>query len=225
MNTPPPTVKRLSNTAKYDVIPQAIFWRSIQCFALNPQKNEDELDVFLVASFVIGNHVNFDLRRYDGHPQATVTVYIPSEIVDPDEIDEVLELVIAGLRVPPSGIAWKHGEAFEFGHLPRHIEDRLLEREARLLALKIAAEGKDFEATTDYIKNRVPELVPLTSKDLEPSRSRPREKLWQQIVGNVISHRGSSKSLFTEGLAERTSNGLRVTELGIAHLKSVGFIS
>lgn len=225
MNIQPPLVHRLNNQAIYDVVPQAIFWRHIQCFAINPDKSEDDLDVYLVASFVIGNHINFDLRHYDGHPAATVTVYLPSNTLDAQEIDVELDMIISGLHVPKSGVAWRRGEDYEFGHLPRRQEDRLFEAEARLLALKIAAECDGFEATTEYVKKRVPELVPLTPKDLQQSASRKNEKLWQQIVGNVISHKEGGRSLFTQGLAVRTANGLKVTDAGLSYLKSVGFLS
>lgn len=225
MTETPPAVRRLAQQALSDVTPQAIFWRDIECFALQPASAEDELDTYLFASFVIGNAVVFDLRQYDGHPKATATVYLPSTILDLTEIEEALRQVIAGLRMPESGIAWRRGQSFEFGHLPRRSDDRLREAEARLLALKIASECNGFSASTEYIKRRVPELVPLTEKDLEQSASRPREKLWQQIVGNVISHNSGKLSIFSQGLAERTSNGLKVTNKGISYLNSIGFFS
>ena len=221
----PPTVRRLSQPALADVTPQAIFWRDIACFALEPDAAEDELDTYLVASFIIGNAVTFDIRHYDGHPKATATVYLPTTTSETNDIEDALRQVVAGLRVPESGIAWRRGENYQFGHLPRRPDDRLREAEARILALKIAAECKDFAASTEYIKQRVPEMIPLTAKDLEQSASRPREKLWQQIVGNVISHKPGNRSIFTQGLAERTINGLKVTDIGISYLNSVGFIS
>ncbi|MDB5683762.1 MAG: hypothetical protein JWM75_1460 [Sphingomonas bacterium] len=225
MKETPPSVRRLSQQALADVTPQAIFWRDIECFALRPDAAEDELDTYLVASFIIGNAVTFDLRHYDGHPKATATVYLPSATSETSEIEEALRQVIAGLRVPETGIAWRRGESFQFGHLPRRKDDRLREAEARILALKIAAECKDYVASTEYIKKRVPELVPLTDKDLEQSASRPREKLWQQIVGNVISHKPGNRSIFAQGLAERTSNGLKITGEGISYLNNIGFFS
>ena len=204
-------VERVEHQSLCDVTPQAIFWRTIQCFAINPQESEDDLDVYLFASFAMGNQISFDLRHYAGHPKSTVTVYLSANTRDPMEIDDTLECVIQGLQVPKTGIAWRRGEDFEFGQLPRQREDRLREKEARLLALKIAAECGGHEATTEHVKKRVPEMVPLTQKDLEQSPSRPREKLWQQIVGNVISHKGTGTSLFSKGLAERTATGLRAT--------------
>ncbi len=223
MKETPPSVRRLAQHPLADVTPQAIFWRDIECFALAPDSAEDELDAYLVASFIIGNAVTFDLRHYDGHPKATATVYLPSATSEAGEIEGALRQVVAGLRVPETGIAWMRGENYQFGHLHRRNDDRLREAEARILALKIAAECKDYTASTEYIKRRVPELVPLTDKDLEQSASRPREKLWQQIVGNVISHKPGNRSIFNQGLAERTSNGLKVTDDGIVYLNNIGF--
>jgi hypothetical protein len=221
----PPSVRRLPQQAISDVTPQAVFWRDIECFAVRPDREEDELDSYLVASFIIGNTISFDIRHYDGHPKATATVYLPSAVSELEEVQEALVEVIAGLQVPETGIAWRRGEPYEFGHLPRQPKDRLREAEARVLALKIAAECNGYSASTEYIKKRVPELIPLTEKDLEQSASRPREKLWQQIVGNVISHKPGNRSIFTRGLAERTSNGLKVSGDGLNYLKSVGFLS
>ncbi len=218
------SVQRQAVPCLADVIPQAILWRTIYCFALEPDHCEDELDNFESASFTIGNQISFDLRHYDGHPDSTVTVYLPMETRAEDEISEAVDLVLSGLEVPETGVAWRRGEDYEFGELPRRREDRLRESEARLLALKIAAECKNFEASTSYIKKRIPEIVPLTDKDLEQSKSRPREKLWQQIVGNVISHSGTSRSIFARGYAMRTNDGIRVTKSGVDYLKSVGFL-
>lgn len=218
-------VRRHKKHCLVDVSPQAIFWRSIECYAVEPERDEDDLDAYLVASFSVGNQLTFDLRHYAGHPPSTVTVYLPVETQSAAEIDVAINLAIDGLQVPETSVAWRRGEEFVFGELPRRDQDRLRENEARLLALKIAAECKDFEATTKYIKKRVPELIPLTPKDLEQSASRPREQLWQQIVGNVISHKKSAKSIFALGLAERTPDGLKVTRQGQSYLKRVGFLS
>ena len=224
MNNSTPPVTRQAVACLPDVIPQAILWRTIYCFALQPDRCEDELDQFDSASFTIGNQISFDLRHYDGHPESTVTIYLPLKTPPEGDITAAVDVVLSGLEVPDSGVAWKRGEPFEFGRLPRRHEDRLRESEARLLALKIAAECKNFEASTTYIKERIPEIVPLTAKDLEQSQSRPREKLWQQIVGNVISHSGSSRSIFARGYANRTKNGIKVTTRGVNYLKSVGFL-
>src|SRR5216683_1835963 len=139
---------------EYEVVPQAIFWRPLSYFATSLREDEDGLDFFRAASFTIDNEINFDLRKYRGHPDYTVTVYL----------------------------------SFEFGSLQRRDEDRLRESEARILALKIAAQCPNHTATTEYIKQQVPKYIPLSKNDLLPSHTRKREALWQQIVGNVVSH-------------------------------------
>jgi hypothetical protein len=99
---------------------------------------------------------------------------------------------------------------------------KLREPEARILALRIAAAQPSHEASTAFIKTEVPKYVELTPADLEPSPSREHEQHWQQIVGNVVSHQDSSTSIFTNGYAERTEDGIRITEKGLIHLKTLG---
>jgi hypothetical protein len=99
---------------------------------------------------------------------------------------------------------------------------RLREPEARILALQIAATFPNHEATTSQIKERVPDYRDFAPADLARSPTRNRERVWQQIMGNVISHQSAATSIFARGLATRTRNGIRVTEKGIEFLKSKG---
>lgn len=99
---------------------------------------------------------------------------------------------------------------------------KLREPEARLLALQIAASFPGHEATTTQIKENVPDYREFSPADLAPSLTRNGESTWQQIIGNVVSHKDSSTSIFARGLATRTKNGIRVTEKGIDFLKSKG---
>jgi hypothetical protein len=99
---------------------------------------------------------------------------------------------------------------------------KLREREARLLALRIAAKFPRHTATTTQIKERIPDYRAFSPADLAPSPTRNGEVMWQQIIGNVVSHQKSRASLFNQGLAERTQDGIRVTEKGIELLKSKG---
>ena len=101
--------------------------------------------------------------------------------------------------------------------------DRLREWEARILALRIAASFPNNEATTSQIKESVPSFVRLTPLDLEPSLTRLNEYKWQQIIGNVISHRKSPTSIFNKGYAIRLDDGVRVTKDGLAFLKMKGY--
>jgi hypothetical protein len=97
---------------------------------------------------------------------------------------------------------------------------KLREPEARLVALKIAASSPNGAISTEDLKKQFPLIRPMSPEDLVPSSTRKNEHRWEQIVGNVISHKNNSTSLFRKGFAERTDVGLRITPLGISFLKS-----
>jgi hypothetical protein len=207
-----------------DVLPQAIFWRPLPYFATTYIENADGLDSFRVITFIIDNGLSFDLRTYRGHPHQTVTVYLPFGMQNLKEIVPAIESVIAETALPKIAVAWRRGWEFEFGSLKRQDADRLREPEARILALKIAARRAGRRATTEYIKQEVPNYYPLSEIDLQRSPSRKNEARWQQIVGNVVSHQQSGSSLFAKGYAIRIPDGLQVTQRGVDYLNSIGFL-
>jgi hypothetical protein len=49
--------------------------------------------------------------------------------------------------------------------------------------------------------------------------------MWQQIVGNVKVHHAGPSSIFSQGWAKRTVDGIKVTDAGLDYLKSIGFSS
>ncbi len=103
--------------------------------------------------------------------------------------------------------------------------DKLREPEARILALQIAATFPSHYASMAQIKREVPNFRKLGDADLKPSPSRPNECMWQQIIGNVVCHKGTGVSIFNRGWADRieSRNSIRVTKNGLAHLKGLGF--
>jgi hypothetical protein len=206
-----------------DVLPQAVFWRSLLYFATSYREDEDGLDNFRVVTFTIDNDLSFDLRTYREHPHQTVTVYLPFKMQILDEILSAIDLVIAETAVPKLAVAWQRGWEFEFGSLKRRDADCLREPEARILALKIAARSPGHSATTEYIKQQVPRYYPLSDIDLRPSPSRKNEARWQQIIGNVISHQKTISGVFAQGYAVRTADGLQVTRNGLDYLNNIGF--
>lgn len=218
------TVRVIKYEPDYDVAPQAIIWRPLKYFTLTFRKGEDGLDEFEGASFTIGNDIRFDLRVYRGHPAFTVTLYLPAEIEDEKRIAEITDIVIEKMIIPLTAVAWRRGQRFEFGApLARQRGDRLHEDEARILVLKIAAQQPRRVATTQFLKKEVPKYIELSPLDRRPSASRPREQLWQQIVGNVISHKGVREGPFAKGYAVKTNDGIAVTPRGMAYLNSIGF--
>jgi hypothetical protein len=207
----------------YDVTPQAIFWRALRYFTTFIREGEDGLDEFQATSFTINNDIRFDLRTYAGHPEFTVTLYLPKNVNDKEEISRVIKVVIKEMVIPKSAVAWQRGEPFTYGDLKRPRADRLRETEARILALKIAAQQPNRAASTKFIKREVPKYTELSEFDRRKSPSRP-EARWRQIVGNVISHWETPAGPFMKGYATRTADGLLVTEKGMAYLNSMGFL-
>lgn len=217
------TIRTLAYEPDYDVAPQAIFWRPLRWFTMVIREGEDDLDTYQGASFAIGNEVSFDLRYYRGHPELTVTLYLPADIEDKDRITKVINTIIEQMFIPLTAVAWRRGWPFQYGKLERPREDRLREWEARIIMLKIAAQQPKRAASTSFLKREVSKYIQLSSADLEQSKSRPNERVYQQVVGNVISHQKSREGPFAKGYANRTIDGLAVTKKGMAYLNSMGF--
>jgi hypothetical protein len=204
---------------EFEVAPHAIFWRPLAYFTMNIRTESDDLDEYEGASFSIGNDIAFDLRKYAGHPNFTVSVYLPMEIENQADIDGIIDRVIKEFALPKSAVSWRRGWDFSSGAVTRNPKDRLRESEAKTLFLKIAALQPKCSVTTAFAKKEVGRFYPLSPADRKPSPTRRREQLWQQIVGNVIVH----KSLFAQGFAEQVRGGLKLTTKGLDYLKSIGF--
>jgi hypothetical protein len=217
-------VRILPYEPDYDVIPQAIIWRPLRFFTNLIRSGTDQLDEYVGASFIIGNDVRFDLRTYAGHPKLTVTLYLPDGIEDQTEISRVIKIVIREIAMPKHALAWQRGDPFKFGELARPRGDKLGESEAGILWLKIASLRPDRTALTEEIKAEARSYREMSPADLVPSTTRKREAMWQQIIGNVISHQNTQIGVFKRGLAVRIKDGLRVTDRGMDHLKSIGFL-
>lgn len=216
-------VKASKYPAEYGVEPHAIMWRMVSSYTTCTYQAEDDLDVYLGASFTIGNACHFSLRKYNGHPANTCTLYLPADILDLKEVVHFVSEIVSALSIPGYAIAWRRGMQFEYGKLDRPANDRLRESEARILALKIACQQPDRYATTEFIKNSIPDYFPLSHIDLRPSGPRYPEPHWEQIVRNVISHKSNPLGPFELGYATRTDDGLQVTDFGADYLKSIGF--
>ena len=206
------------------VVPQAIFSRPIRWFCLNIRIEEDDLDSFEAIGYGLGNALSFEIRHYAGHAHGTSTLYLPFERArDEDDVSADIGSVIRNLLIPLNAVAWRRGERFQHGHLERKLTDRIREPEARILALKIAALQPNRTATTELIKNSIPNFVELSDEDKKPMVKRGGEPRWRQIVGNIVSHQDSPNGPFVKGLARRTRNGLTVTNAGMDYLNSIGF--
>jgi hypothetical protein len=221
------TVRTLKYEPDIDVIPQAIIWRSLRYCTLVVREGQDDLDKYKGASFAIGNDITFDLRVYQGHIHAdvTVTLYLPEDVRDEKRVSEIVSCVINELAIPVSAIAWRRGQKFQFGKLERSPKDRLREREARVLVLKIAASQPERSATIGKLREEVPRYFDLSAADKTRSPSRKNEALWQIVVRNTISsHTTGTQTIFAQGWAKKIAGGLKVTRRGINYLNSIGFL-
>ena len=220
------TVRVLKYELDIDVVPQAIIWRSLRYCTLVVHEGQDDLDKYKGASFAINNDIRFDLRVYQGHIHAdvTVTLYIPEDVQDEKRISEIVSTVIQAMAIPDSAIAWRRGEKFQFGKLERSPEDRLREREARVLVLKIAASQPERSATIGKLREEIPRYFDLSPADKARSPSRKNEALWQIVVRNTMSsHTTGTQTIFAQGWAKKIPGGLKVTRRGMDYLNSIGF--
>jgi hypothetical protein len=220
------TVRALKFEPDIDVVPQAIIWRSLRYCTLVIREGHDDLDKYQGASFAIGNDITFDLRVYQGHIYAdvTVTLYLPEDVRDEKRVSEIVSLVIQEMAIPVSAIAWRRGQKFQFGKLGRSPQDRLLENEARVLVLKIAASQPERSVTIGKLREEVPRYFDLSAADKARSPSR-NEALWQIVIRNTISsHKTGTQTIFGRGWAKKIPNGLKVTRSGMNYLNSIGFL-
>lgn len=70
--------------------------------------------------------------------------------------------------------------------------NRTSEHELALAAMKFLQGQPDQSAKTSEVKRNIPSYVTLTADDRAQSDTRDNEELWQQIVGNIVSHRHDS---------------------------------
>jgi hypothetical protein len=92
---------------------------------------------------------------------------------------------------------------------------RTSEYEYSIAILRYLASLPSGEASVTSLKAKMPNLLPLTQGDMEPSGSRPGELVYQQIVGNIVSHRHDSPDNFVNrGLLGYRPRYLSVTDAG-----------
>ncbi len=92
---------------------------------------------------------------------------------------------------------------------------RTTEVEISEAVLRILSGRPSGEATIAYIKKKIPSVINLTAGDCEQSVTRPNEELWEQLVRNIVSHKGSEGNYIAEGYLTAPSRGkLRITNAG-----------
>lgn len=101
---------------------------------------------------------------------------------------------------------------------------RTSETDIAIAALRVANAQPSGQISTARLKKMIPQFITLTPDDLAPSKTRPNEQMWHQIVGNIISHRDQEDNLIGAGYAEYTGTGIKITDSGRALLKKKRYI-
>ena len=100
---------------------------------------------------------------------------------------------------------------------------RSSEHDIAYAAMKYLATLPNGTAKTADVKGHVPNFINLTPDDQASSETRPNEELWQQVVGNIVSHRNESPENFiNRGLIAYDSGYWTLTEAGRAYLAKHG---
>lgn len=97
---------------------------------------------------------------------------------------------------------------------------RSSEVDIAIAAMKYLYTCPKYTAITSDVKKYVPNYINLTTSDKEPSESRENEEKWEQIVGNIVSHRHDSEGNFiNQGYINYNSGKWTLTTSGVNYLK------
>ncbi len=103
--------------------------------------------------------------------------------------------------------------------MTRSKPNRTSEAEISIAALMVARDRPTGWVSTSQLKKLVPRYITLTDDDRQESLTREGEQLWQQIVGNIVSHRTSDGNIIADGYAIYSSKGIQITDAGRAYLQ------
>ncbi len=154
--------------------------------------------------------------------RAEICRALQEEIAVHDDGDEISVFIGSGFSfLDRAGLDAIEKVAASFG-IKVVVGRRTSENEMRIAALQVAASKPGGKATTTELKNEVDRYAELTSEDRVPSKTRPNEAMYQQIIGNIVSHRGSKNNIFAKGWAIYTGDGIQITDAGRHHLRTLG---
>ncbi|NVO12510.1 MAG: hypothetical protein HXX10_00575 [Rhodoplanes sp.] len=93
-----------------NLIPQAVIGTEIgpllSKLGAGIETGWDDLDGYAGAGFVLGD-MPFAVMRYEGHPPATSTIYLPRRFHDVDEISEAVNLITSKLGISEAALVWQ----------------------------------------------------------------------------------------------------------------------
>jgi hypothetical protein len=97
-----------------DFVPQAVISRSPESLArhLNVDftRGHDEFDEYLGAAFALHGTLPFSIKHYLGHPDGTVTLYLPPDISDVGKITQLIADILGEMRLDESALEWQRAD-------------------------------------------------------------------------------------------------------------------
>lgn len=97
---------------------------------------------------------------------------------------------------------------------------RIQQGDICILALELAAARKTRWIGTTDLKNFMMDKFKPTEGDALPTAN-GHTPLFDQIVGNLISNRGTPRSMFRMGYADYVNGGIKITDKGLALLATI----
>jgi len=100
-------------------------------------------------------------------------------------------------------------------------KDRTFEAQMAPVVLKVLDSSPTGVMSIDSIISKVPDFTGLTEGDLQPSKTREGEALWEQIVRNIRSHSKDAGNYIHEGYISEVDGGLKITSAGRTKAQSL----
>lgn len=97
------------------------------------------------------------------------------------------------------------------------------EHEIATAVLRYLATVPGGTATIAEIKQHLPDFIDLTPADLEQSPTRDQERVWEQQVRNIVSHRDTDGNAINDGLLANSPGAISITDAGKFWLNQKGY--
>jgi hypothetical protein len=95
-------------------LPQAVISRSAESLArrLNVKfaQGHDDFDDYVGAAFALNGNTPFAIKRYQGHPRDTVTLYLPQEIRKLEDITALIATILSELDLDKAALSWQRAD-------------------------------------------------------------------------------------------------------------------
>ena len=111
MSLKPLTMRDVATTG---FLPQAVISRSAESLArrLNVKfaQGHDDFDDFVGAAFALNGSTPFAIKRYQGHPQDTVTLYLPPRDTEIEDITALIATIPSELDLDKAATSWQRAD-------------------------------------------------------------------------------------------------------------------